>query len=428
MSDVLRPYPEYKDSGVEWLGEIPAHWALPLKLKYLSGLKGRLGWQGLKASEYTDEGPYIVSSAHFKEHKIDWSICPHVTSERYEMDANIHLAQGDILLMKDGASMGKIGYVDRLPGKACLNSHLLLLRPIRQNNAVTYDSRYMFYFLICAPFQNFVQVSGTGATFNGVSQNSIENYKVCLPPLSEQAAIVRYLDHADRPIRRYIAAKRKQIALLNEQKQAIIKQAVTRGLDPNVRLKPSGVEWLGDVPEHWEVWQIGHLAKVGNGSTPSRGNLAYWNDGFYPWLNSSSVNKGTITEANQFVTSTALRECHLPIVKPQSVLVAITGQGKTRGTAALLLIESTINQHIAYITPNKTILLPEYLYLALSGLYKQLRAISESGSTKGALTCFDLMHFRLAIPPINDWGDDSFRSKVYLGQKTAPDRPVDAYR
>ena len=85
---------------------------------------------------------------------------------------------------------------------------------------------------------------------------------VTLPPLPEQAAIVRYLDYVDRRIRRYIRAKQKLIALLNEQKQAIIHQAVTRGLDPNVRLKPSGVEWLGDVPEHWEVRRLKFLAQV----------------------------------------------------------------------------------------------------------------------------------------------------------------------
>ena len=79
-------------------------------------------------------------------------------------------------------------------------------------------------------------------------------------PLSEQAAIVRFLDHADRRIRRYIRAKQKLIKLLEEQKQAIIHRAVTRGLDPNVRLKPSGVEWLGDVPEHWEVLAFGRDA------------------------------------------------------------------------------------------------------------------------------------------------------------------------
>ena len=79
-----------------------------------------------------------------------------------------------------------------------------------------------------------------------------------LPPLPEQAAIVRYLDHADRRIRRYVSVKRKLIALLEEEKQAIVNRAVTRGLDPNVRLKPSGVEWLGDVPEHWEGARLGH--------------------------------------------------------------------------------------------------------------------------------------------------------------------------
>jgi hypothetical protein len=118
---------------------------------------------------------------------------------------------------------------------------------------------------------------------------------VPLPPLVEQAAIVRFLHHADRRIRRYIRAKQKLIKLLEEQKQAIIHRAVTRGLDPSIRLKPSDVEWLGEVPEHWEVWQIGHFSQVGNGSTPSRGNLAYWVGGHYPWLNSAYANQESIT-------------------------------------------------------------------------------------------------------------------------------------
>ena len=226
---------------------------------------------------------------------------------------------------------------------------------------------------------------------------------LAVPPLREQAAIVRYLDYVDRRIRRYIRAKQKLIALLNEQKQAIIQQAVTRGLDPNVRLKPSGVEWLGDVPEHWEIWQISHFAKIGNGSTPSRGNAGYWSGGHYPWLNSASVNKGKIAAADQFVTDLALRECHLPRVQPGSVLVAITGQGKTRGTAALLEIEATINQHIAYITPTSAFVAPDYLQMYLTAAYPELRRISDdSGSTKGALTCEDIKRFRIVVPPIEE--------------------------
>ncbi|MFZ3385209.1 MAG: restriction endonuclease subunit S, partial [Candidatus Methanoperedens sp.] len=179
--------------------------------------------------------------------------------------------------------------------------------------------------------------------------------------------------------------------------------AVTRGLDPSVRLKSSGINWLGDIPEHWEVWQIGHFAKVGNGSTPSRGNASYWSESAYPWLNSASVNQFTITKADQFVTELALRECHLPKVQPGSVLVAITGQGKTRGTAAVLNIEATINQHMAYISPITARVLSDYLQMFLITAYTELRSISEdSGSTKGALTCEAIKHFKVALPPTDE--------------------------
>jgi type I restriction enzyme S subunit len=215
---------------------------------------------------------------------------------------------------------------------------------------------------------------------------------------------MRFLDHADRRIRRYVRAKQKLIRLLEEQKRAIVHRAATHGLDPLVRLKPSGLVWLGQVPEHWDVRQIGHLAIVGNGSTPSRSNVAYWAGGTHPWLNSSSVNEGPITAAKQFVTDKALRECHLPRVLPGSVLVAITGQGKTRGTAAVLRVEATINQHLAYITPRRHGKIdPEFLRAFLIAGYQELRRMSDdAGGTKGALTCEDIRHFRVALPPIEE--------------------------
>ncbi|MCH7226185.1 restriction endonuclease subunit S [Haloferula sp. A504] len=221
-----------------------------------------------------------------------------------------------------------------------------------------------------------------------------------VPPRPEQDAIVAYLDGKLEAIDRYLRVKEREIALLEERKRALIHRAVTRGLDPNPKLQPSGIPWLPEIPVGWEAWRIGHLARVGNGSTPARSQPSYWTEGAYPWLNSASVNQGTITESDQFVTPTALRECHLPIVPRHSVLVAITGQGKTRGTAALLDFEATINQHLAFITITNPRLVPRYLHLALRGLYAQLRAMSDdSGSTKGALTCHDLKHLKIPMPP-----------------------------
>ena len=220
------------------------------------------------------------------------------------------------------------------------------------------------------------------------------------PPRDEQAAIARFLAWATNRLDRAIGAKRRIIALLQEQKQAIIHRAVTRGLDPSVPLKASGIPWLGEIPEHWEVWRISRFAAVGNGSTPSRGETRFWGGGTYPWLNSAQINRGHIDSADQFVTPTALRDCHLPKVKRGSILVAITGQGKTRGMSAVLEVEATISQHLAFITPRTPIASSDFLNLAMAAAYSQLRAISEdSGSTKGALTCEDIKRFHLPIPP-----------------------------
>ena len=221
-----------------------------------------------------------------------------------------------------------------------------------------------------------------------------------IPLPDEQAAIVRFLDHADAQIQRYIASKERLIALLEEERQALIHQAVTRGLDPNVRLKPSGVEWLGQVAEHWETLRVRHFSKVGNGCTPQRDNAAYWTEGVHPWLNSSSVNQGTITKADQFVTDLALSECHLPRLRPGSVLVGITEQGKTRGMSAVLCMDATINQHMAFITLKTGRVSSHYLHMYLTAAYSELRAISNSsGSTKDALTCEDIKHFMVVLPP-----------------------------
>ena len=156
------------------------------------------------------------------------------------------------------------------------------------------------------------------------------------PPLPEQRAIAAFLDRETARIDGLIEKKQRQIELLQEKRAALISHAVTKGLDPNAKMKPSGIEWLGDIPEHWEVKALKRVASIGNGSTPSRENPEYWGDEGYPWLNSSVVNLDEVLEPVEFVTAAALRECHLPKIQPPAVLVGITGQGKTRGMATTL--------------------------------------------------------------------------------------------
>jgi type I restriction enzyme, S subunit len=369
------------------------------KLKYCCTLRGRIGWQNLRSEEFTEEGPYLITGMHFSNGDVDWERCFHITQERYAIDSNIHVYPGDLLITKDG-SIGKLAYIDAIPGAACLNSHLLIIRPKRDGPS----SRYLFYLLQSEQFQRFILEEQSGTTFYGISQESIENFPALLPcPNTEQDAIAKFLDYEIAKIDELIGKRERMVELLEEKRSSLTRQVVTQGLNPTVTKKDSGVPWLGEIPSNWTIRKLGHFCSVGNGSTPSREERSYWQGGDYPWLNSACVNSGIVDTADQFVTPLALAECHLPIVSPNSVLVAITGQGKTRGRSALLRIEATINQHLAFIAPRGTTSAPEFLNAVLNGCYSVLRVLSDGGgSTKGALTCEDLKQFKVPIPPLGE--------------------------
>lgn len=364
----FQPYPAYRPSGVEWLSDVPEHWGV-------ARLKGHAANVVDLARRKNEDHIYLSL-----ENVEGWTGRYQPADEEVTFDSQVkRFEAGDVLFGKLRPYLAKVACPNQ--SGVCVGE-FLVLRPYTD----TLLERYLGQLLRSKPAIDAIDASTFGAKMPRADWQFTGNMLFPLPPLPEQRAIVRYLDYVDRRIRRYVSAKRKLVALLEEERQAVVNQAVTRGLDPNVRLKPSGVEWLGDVPEHWEVWRVGRFSRMGNGSTPSRGNAAYWTDGVHPWLNSSSVNQGVITRADQFVTDLALRECHLPRLHPGSVLVGITGQGKTRGLAAVLSIDATINQHMAFITPDMTRVSSHYLQMCLTAAYSELRAISDdSGSTKGVL-------------------------------------------
>lgn len=241
-----------------------------------------------------------------------------------------------------------------------------------------------------------------GCTVESLEHDYYGNDEIPLPPIEEQAEICRYLDCKTTRIDALIRKKRKLLELLEEKRLAVITQAVTRGLDPNLSMKDSGAEWLGEMPAHWEVKAIKFVARVGNGSTPKRDNSSYWN-GTFPWLNSSVVNQREVSEGVEFVTELALEECHLPCIEPPAVLVGITGEGKTRGMATILNIKATINQHLAFLKPYSGTVDAAYLMRVMEKAYGYLRNESVGGgSTKGAITCEQLSKMAIPIPPLDE--------------------------
>jgi type I restriction enzyme S subunit len=386
MIEELEPYPAYADSGFRTVRTIPAHW----RTRRAKVLFREVDERSTSGKET------MLSVSHISG-----------VRRRSEVNANMFLARSnighklcrpnDLVINTMWAWMGALGVS---PHAGVVSPSYGVYRPRGDTSLLP---GYVDYMLRAPSYvtEYNIRSSGIHSSRLRLYPEHFLRIPIVVPPAEEQSAIVRFLDHASRRIDRYIRAKRKLIALLGEQKQAIIYRVVTHGLDPNVPMTNSRVAWLGEIPEHWKVWRVSQFARVGNGSTPSRARPAYWNGGTYPWLNSSQVNRGHIYGSDQFVTNIALSECHLPRVAPGSVLVAITGQGKTRGMAAVLGVEATINQHLAFITPRADVVSSSFLHLAFVAAYSFLRAQSEdSGSTKGALTCEDLKRFKMALPPI----------------------------
>jgi type I restriction enzyme S subunit len=256
MIEGFNPYPAYKDSGVRWLGEVPAHWTV---LRQRNAVDMRVS----NVDKHSKEGELAVRLCNYvdvyKNDRIGERMpFMRASATREEID-RFRLQTGDVLITKDSETWNDIGVPALVecsaPDLIC-GYHLALLRP-REG---LMDGTFLLRVQQSLPVAYQYHISASGVTRYGLSHDAIKSVFLPCPPLPEQAAIVRFLDHADRQIQRYIRAKRKLIKLLEEQKQAIIHHAVTRGLDLNARLKPSGVAWLGEVPEHWAVRRLKYVS------------------------------------------------------------------------------------------------------------------------------------------------------------------------
>ena len=274
-------------------------------------------------------------------------------------------------------------------GKGLLNQRVCRLVPDEQQ----IDKDFV-YFSVGIPLKKIEDFTPY-TTVKHISATQIRAIVLPHPPLTEQRKIAAVLGMVQRAIEK----QERLIALTTELKKALLHQLFTQGL----RGEPQKQTEIGPVPESWEVVELGSLAKVGNGSTPKRDNEGYWQGGMIPWLNSAKIHERFITEADQFVTDLAVKECHLPRVKPGSLLVAITGQGKTLGNTALVSFETCINQHLAYAQFTTSRVVPEFVLWFMQTRYDHLRSISQAGgSTKGALTCGYLKTYPVPVPALDE--------------------------
>ena len=264
MATELKPYPAYKDSGVEWLGRVPGHWQVR-RLKTLCRRSALYG-ANVAATSYTTVGVRFLRTTDIND---DGQLSSKGVFVPEELVQDYLLADGDLLISRSGTVGRSFLYSQQAHGCCAYAGYLVRFVP-----ATIVLPKYLFLFTKTRAFAGFLRVMAISSTIENVNGEKYANALLPLPPPSEQAAIVRFLNHADRRIRRYIRAKEKLITLLEEQKQALIHEAVTGGIDvrtgrPYPEYRDSGVEWLGSVPSHWEVRQLGRIGRFfkGGGGT-----------------------------------------------------------------------------------------------------------------------------------------------------------------
>jgi len=263
MTPNLKPYPTYKDSGVEWLGKVPEHWEVR-RLKQICTRSAIYG-ANVPAEQYSNTGTRFIRTTDITESgelKKSGVFLP------TELVKDYLLENGDLLLSRSGTIGRSFLFDENRHGQCAYAGYLVRFVP---NKKVV--PKYIFRFTQTTAFDGFLKAIAISSTIENVNGEKYASCLLPLPPLPEQTAIVRFLDYMDRRIKRYINAKQKMIKLLSEYKQALIHQAVTGKIDvrtgkPYPSYKDSGVSWLGKVPEHWEVRRLKNTSYRIMGQSP----------------------------------------------------------------------------------------------------------------------------------------------------------------
>lgn len=402
----MKKYEIYKDSGVEWIGEIPEGWSV-VPLKHYLSLKGRIGWNGLKSEEFQDKSyAYLVTGQDFNSDIVNWEKCYQINKERYDEDPFIQLENGDLLVTKDG-TIGKVAKVVNLNKPACLNSGIFV---VKQTKGV-FEQNYLYWVLVSNQLKEFVGFNSTGSTIAHLYQNVFENMPLTVPPLSEQQAIASYLDHKVGQIDASVSAINTQIDELKSYRQSIISEVVTKGLNPDAKMKDSGVEWIGDIPEGWKISRIKHLLeqskdgiKIGPFGSALTGKVN--SEGEYKVYGQWNIVGKDFNAGKNFVsaeTFSALESYH---ISTGDLFISMMG---TVGKCAIIpkgVAPGIMDSHVVKARLDETKMLPKYFEYVYDKdnsnvIYSQIQKYRK-GSIMDGLNSTLIKEFVVPFPPLSE--------------------------
>lgn len=383
----MKTYSNYKDSGVQWIGKVPSHWNMA-KLKYdfhiyagaTPKTENPIYWDGdiiwITPADYKTSDKYVSQGKRT------------ISKEGYQSCNTQIVPKGSLIFSK----RAPIGTIAIAVNELCTNQGCL--------SCVPKDVSSTYFFYIISVSTEAFELLGSGATFKEISANDFANVKLPLPPLSEQQAIASYLDAKTKPIDDIIAKREKQIELLEEMKSAIISRAVTKGLDPDAKMKDSGIEWIGEVPEHWEVADLKRYAKISTGKTPSTKKDEYFENEEIVWFTPGDFPDGSIilNDSSRKIDKRAIKASEAFLYPKNSVF--LVGIGGTLGKIGIFEEEASCNQQINVIVCKSNILKNYVAYYLYSK--KEILKVYSNAATLPILNQDKTGYIKIALPPLSE--------------------------
>jgi type I restriction enzyme S subunit len=386
-------YPEYTDSGVEWIGEMPSHWAV-CRIKNIATINPAKS--AVRALPPDTEVSFIPMEAIGEKGELD-ATRTMVISE--VIAGYSYVADGDLMIAKITPCFenGKGAIASGLSnGIGFATTEIINIRPAEPE-----DSAFLFFLLSADPFRKLAEGSMYGAGGQKrVADSFVAEYHLAFPGKRERKEIATFLDHETAKIDSLIKKQQRLIELLKEKRQAVISHAVTKGLNPNAPMKDSGVEWLGEVPAHWEIRAISRLStKITNGYVgPTRDILV---DEGVPYVQATHIKKGKVNFDQAYFVKKSWSEVHSKsILKLGDVLIVQTGAG-TGDTGLVTENEVGFNCHaLIIVQPNQDVVSGEFLSMLLQSQYGYSVLYSiRTGGMHPHLNCGEVQFVRLPIPP-----------------------------
>jgi len=390
-------YPAYKPSGVEWLGEVPEHWE-EKPLKTVTSINDEVLSESVSTDhemEYVDISSVSLANGIERTESVIFGDAPS-RARRIPRD-------GDVLVSTVRTYLKAIAPVVSPPSNLVASTGFAVVRPQRGIHP-----GYLKYALQEEHFIQQVISRSTGVSYPAINASDIARIPLSLPKQSEQLAIATFLDHETAKIDALITEQQHLIELLQEKRQAVISHTVTKGLNPDAPLKDSGVEWLGEVPEHWTVMPLRLAARIESGHTPSRSHEEYWieKDCVYPWFTLGDVwqirdgKAEYVFETQEKVSQVGLDNSAARMLPANTVILSRTASVGFSGILGVSM--ATTQDFVNWVCGPK--IAPEFLLFVFRAMSKEFERL-KYGSTHNTIYMPDIFSFRVALPSLIEQGE-----------------------